>query len=211
MYNYDKLVKIYKNDGLYAVTIFLKYVDSISDDILFEACRLNNTDIIMAILTSTNPYINIYIDSAICYVHPDVEMMPFHFVMLNGNINIVKLFLKHPKSSEFINKCDHHKITPLHYGCRAGNFDAVKLLLYSVGGDNNIDINAQDFYGNTPLISACYAHACKSKLEYLGIIELIVKHKNFNSLDKYDNWGYNAEQIAERFNFKQFFELILCN
>lgn len=90
----------------------------------------------------------------------------------------------------------------MHYECRVGNLDAVKLLLNYK--DDIIDINAQDFFGDTLLTSVCYGYARKNKLEYLEIMKLIIKHPNFNSLDKHDNWGYNANRLQKNIILNKF-------
>ncbi len=118
---------------------------------------------------------------------------PMHYAALDGNLEVVKLFLKYNAK---VNPNDNDGYTPLHYAAINGHLEVVqhivkhsanvnqinnrvnspvyyallkghiRVVLYLV--EQGVDVNLADKWGNTPLhYAALYGH--------IGVLELLLK------------------------------------
>ncbi|SBS89589.1 ankyrin, putative [Plasmodium malariae] len=104
------------------------------------------------------------------------DMQPIHLATKEGNIELVKTFIK---SGTYINsKTRIRKFTPLHLSASKGDIDSVKFLV-----SNNADINALSSDNETPLWCASISNhleVCKYFLENGALV-------NLNLGKKYDS------------------------
>lgn len=99
-----------------------------------------------------------YINDNSVYVHPALICA----VIKGGNIEIIKLLLKHGAN---YNIQDKYGDTALHYACRRGGYSKIVELLLKCGADPNIKNNDKD----TILSDACFYRNSKA-------VELLLKY-----------------------------------
>ena len=99
---------------------------------------------------------------------------PLHMASKRGHLQVVKLFMKKGQSMNLknIDGC-----TPLYLACSHGQKEIVELLLIN-SKDLNIDLNAKDNKGRTPLNATCQA-TCqadgKNRVEAVETLRLLLK------------------------------------
>ncbi|OHS96043.1 hypothetical protein TRFO_10225 [Tritrichomonas foetus] len=108
---------------------------------LHIACRNGDEDIASA-LVDYEPSTSVINDGR--------GRLPIHIACINGHVKIVEKLLQIPEVVEKINEVDIDKRTPLHYSAMIPKNNLLKLLLTI----KEIDVNATDNEGNTPLMYA---------------------------------------------------------
>lgn len=71
------------------------------------------------------------------------DWTPLHFACLNGNMDLVNLFLSHEANAEAETTL---KFRPFHIAVQKGYLEIVQLFL-----NLGVDLNCKDIYNNTPL------------------------------------------------------------
>ncbi|CAE5956443.1 unnamed protein product [Arabidopsis arenosa] len=123
--------------------------------------------------------------SHLCYLTDDDGFTPIHMAAKEGQVRIIKEFLKHcPDSRELLNsQCQNI----LHVAAKAGKSKVVKYILKLDEGKRLM--NEQDVDGNTPLHLA-------SKHGYPMVVNMLTWNDGIN-LTTLNNDGFTALDIAE--------------
>jgi ankyrin repeat protein len=109
---------------------------------------------------------------------------PLHYAAEDGDVQIIAQLA--PLYGKDINLANRHGRTPLHYAAAGQHDDAVRALIKA---NEEIDVNAQDLQGETPLYLAVRM-GCESTVEFL------VSAPNLD-MDVKSNWsGKTAWELA---------------
>ena len=109
---------------------------------------------------------------------------PLHFAVLNKNPEVVSVLLSNAFCD--INVFSQKIYTPLHVATKYEVVNAVQLLL----SRRDLNVNAQDVYGNTVMHYAAAAG-------YLQLCAMIKRHPNYNQYIS-NGYGMSAKQESHR-------------
>lgn len=160
---------------------------------LHFACAHNTSDVVIHLLQRFPEKINLL---------GKWGMHVVHYACQYGRLVLLKYLLGNPDFDIDINVKDNRGSTPLHLACYKGQFDVVKFIFETFV--DIIDFNVTDLLGCTPLHIACYSGR-------LQIVKFILENAKLYGIDvdKKNNNGYNAEDIAKARERKEIVKLFV--
>ncbi|OQR85533.1 ankyrin repeat domain-containing protein 50 [Achlya hypogyna] len=141
--------------------IELKTVDKVGKSALAKACEAGNLAAVQRSLNSAD----------VMATSTFGGQTAWHIACLKGNVEIVRTLLE---SVPDINHRDKTGTSGLHYAVMSGREAVVSLLLAC----SDIDVNATDNEGNTPLIHACYFNKLSIARLLAARTDLLASHCN---------------------------------
>ena len=121
--------------------------------LLLEASKLGNIEVCRRLLDKNKGDLRGDVNC-----RGDNGWTPFHFACLNGNIDLVNLFLYNEAD---IDTETTLKYTPLHIAAQKGFAEITQLLINS-----GADFNGKDIFNNTPLHYAAQSGKNKGVFQY---------------------------------------------
>lgn len=158
-------------------------VDSEEWSALHSQCAKGNYDIVKELLSY----------KAKVEARTNKGHTPLHLAVYSGSFDCVKELLKY--KAEVNVSTMHEKVTPLHIACQRQGAHIAQILI-----QHGADVNARNIIQRTPLHLA--AETGRVDIGHL----LLTSGADKDALDMH---GWNALQIAELFNHRDFQELII--
>ncbi|ARF08349.1 ankyrin repeat protein [Catovirus CTV1] len=172
---YCPLIEATKNNNIDLVKILLSY-----EDINVNFRGLYQPPLLIASVLNLLEIAELLLKHKLININQSVNLNTnaLHLACMENNWNMVKILLKYGADCNYNS---HNNQTPLILACIRNSYESVKILLEQ----QNIEVNAKDFYGLSAIHYLCTSNNKKS----LRILGLLLNHYDIkiNIKDKLDN------------------------